>query len=112
MFFAEGAAAAAQTIPKPARPPLRPRRPRNRHEQTTAMPKTVATAAMAQDQEDLPSGFRAAARKAIAKARAAPAAIWAHCKKQTLQLGKVRPASDKPVHPAPNKLARPAKRAV
>ncbi|KAI4102118.1 MAG: hypothetical protein LQ339_004792 [Xanthoria mediterranea] len=62
------------------------------------MPKTITTT-MAQN-KDLPSGFRAAARKAITKARAAPKAIWEHCKKQTLQLGKSPPAPDKPARPA------------
>ncbi|KAI4209487.1 MAG: hypothetical protein L6R36_009534, partial [Xanthoria steineri] len=72
---------------------------------------TITTTAMS-EKKDLPSVLRAAARKAITKARAAPKAIWAHCKKQTLQLGKSPPASNKPAGPFANKPARPAQRAV
>ncbi|KAI4217880.1 MAG: hypothetical protein LQ349_008972 [Xanthoria aureola] len=64
--------------------------------------QSTITTAMS-EKKDLPSVLRAAARKAVAKARAAPKAIWAHCKKQTLQLGK---------DPSSNKPARPAQRAV
>ncbi|CAO1598670.1 hypothetical protein XANCAGTX0491_002429 [Xanthoria calcicola] len=66
------------------------------------MPKTITTAMS--EKKYLPSVLRAAAAKVAQKARAAPKAIWAHCKKQTLQLGKAPPSSNKP--------ARPAQRAV